>query len=337
MKSILVIRLTSLGDVILTTPIVRMLANAYPNATIDVAVDPRFSEVWASNPVIKNVRTYTTNEGLSAQAEADERGYDLIVDLQRNRKSRAIVHAVCRSHTTVVRYSKRRLPKIAMVCFKRSVALDHIVERYAEPLGKLGLKLENQDLELWTGGNQPSAQRLADLASPLRIGIAPGAQHATKRYTSEGWAALADHFSSELGASVVALGSRVDVSICDQIQSLAGCVLERADGAMDLATTIRIVDGLDCIVTNDSAMVHIAAARNVPVVVVYGSTIPALGFTPHHVAYEVIEVKELSCRPCSHIGRSCCPKGHFSCMTSIDHTEIYEAVRRLLASVRRLS
>ena len=180
MNSILVIRLTSLGDVLLTSPVIRALKNAYPAARVDVAVDSRYAEVWNDNPHIGNVVALEKGQEHNVRFAA----YDLVIDVQRNRRSAAIVRAVSRvSKPIVVRYRKHRIEKLAMVYLKRKPrALSHIVQRYLEPLRRLGIAVDSGGLELWPLPAQHPA--VGQDVHPMRprIGVAPGAQHFTKRY-----------------------------------------------------------------------------------------------------------------------------------------------------------
>jgi ADP-heptose:LPS heptosyltransferase len=323
MNSILVIRLTSLGDVILTTPVIRALRNAYPAAAIDVVVDVRYRDVWNKNPYVRNV--FGIEKGQEQGAEFDS--YDLIVDVQRNRRSAAIVRAANQaSKAAVLRYKKYRIQKLFMVYFKRkSHPLSHIVQRYLEPLREIGIRSDTGGLELWP---LPTGQRPDGSArhpKRTRIGIAPGAQHFTKRYPPELMARVVRELVHTHNAEVVTLGGEAEVLLCDQIERESGVRVVRGDGATSLAETTTLLDTLDYVISCDSALVHMAAARSIPVAVIYGGTVPELGFTPYGVSYKVIESADVACRPCSHIGRAQCPRGHFRCMESVTPESVVKA------------
>jgi heptosyltransferase-2 len=316
MNSILVIRLTSLGDVILTTPVIRALRNAYPEAAIDVAVDVRYREVWNSNPHVRNVVAVQRGQEGHMNGFAS---YDLIVDLQRSRRSATIIRSLSRtSNLKVVRYNKHRLAKLAMVYFKHKPhSLSHIVQRYLEPLRELGIPGDAGGLELWPLPNEGHSAGRAGHTTRTRIGIAPGAQHFTKRYPPELMAKVVRELVQAHNAEIVTLGGAAEVPLCDQIERESGVGVVRGDAAASLAETTALLDTLDCVISCDSALVHMAAARGVPVAAVYGGTVPELGFTPYAVRHSIVESADVPCRPCSHIGKSQCPKGHFRCMKSI--------------------
>lgn len=325
MKSILLIRLSSLGDVVLSTPVVRALRKRFPESTIDVAVDARFAEVWNGNPFVTSV---------IAIAKGDEdkveftQSYDLVVDLQRNRRSARLIRMLRKpSSTTVVRYSKHRMEKLALVFLKKQPQeLVHIVDRYLAPLSQVGVESDDAGLELWVDGAARVSKTARNESRPLRIGIAPGAQHFTKRYPAELLAQVVSLLVEKHHADVTTLGGIADVAQCQAVAASCAHPIRRCDGATTLEQTLRVVDELDVLISNDSALVHMAAARGIPVVVIYGSTVPSLGFTPYGVPNTIVEALDVPCRPCTHIGRATCPKGHFACMNQIAPLQIVDAV-----------
>lgn len=335
MNSILVIRLTSLGDVVLATPIVRMLRQAHPEASIDVAVDERFAEVWNKNPHVHHVHAVSRG----SEHRIDAKPYDLVVDLQRNRRSARLIKRLSSvASPMVVRYAKHRLEKLALVyCKRKPKHVTHVVQRYAEPLLGMGLALDTGGLELWPQRAQLDASYV-ESATPgrLRIGIAPGAQHDTKRYPPALMARVVRHLAIDHGAEVILLGGKADVELCDEIYNASEVMPTRADGATSITATLGVLDTLDAVVSCDSAIVHMSAARSLPVVVVYGSTAPEFGFTPYGVPHTIVQTEDVACRPCTHIGRARCPKGHFQCMNSISPQHVANEVVKLATKHMRV-
>lgn len=340
MRSILVIRLSSLGDVILSTPIVRQLQQTYPDAILDVAVASRFAEVYAHNPRVRKVWAVdpsTTADNTEADAvklsmhESVPGGkYDLVVDLQHNVRSAALRHGLGRNVALAPKY---RMQKLALVWLKKKPpVITPIVSRYREPLTHLPLVMDTEGPEVWVereradGAYAPrSPQRHAEGA--LNIVMAPGAHHATKRWPATKWAELAATLVGK-GASVTLVGGPADVEICTTVDHASGVEVARADGAETLAQTIAVLDRADVLVSNDSGVMHLAAARRVPTVAIFGSTVKELGFAPYGVRHTIVE-HDVSCRPCSHIGRSRCPKGHFLCMEGIAPSQVAAAIERM--------
>lgn len=341
MRSILVIRLSSLGDVILATPLVRQLQRTYPHARIDVAVAERFAEVWKHNPRIAHV--WPISSASTADPENDETkikiveslldvdgSYDLIVDLQNNLRSSSLRHGL---GSVVVRASKHRLEKLALVWLKkRPAVITPIVARYRSPVEHLPLALDTEGCEVWLPEERLQGVYLS--AQPTRnnsrrIAVAPGAHHATKRWPEIRFAQLIRELVSLHTKEIVLLGGPADVEICTSIARAAGVAVLRADGATDLESTVRMLDTCQAIVTNDSGVMHLASARRIPIVAIFGSTVRDLGFAPYAVSNRVVE-HDVACRPCSHIGRASCPKGHFACMNGIDVERVISALNELL-------
>lgn len=329
MPSILVIRLSSLGDVILATALVRQISRSMPGAAIDIAVDTRFAEVWAHNPRVRTVyavdRSMRIYEDLIRQA--GQAPYDIVVDLQKNRRSAQLIASlVMPASTQVLKVAKHRLEKLALVWLKRRPrVVTPVVRRYWNTVQRLGVDHDELGPEVWTDNELAASHQPRTI-----VGLAPGARHATKRWTAGGFAELARDLALRQGQTVVLLGGPDDVAVCDEIEKLSGLTLERADGATDLSSTIRVLDRCRAVVSNDSALMHLARARHVPVVAIFGSTVPELGFAPQGDDVRIVEVRGLPCRPCTHIGREACPKGHFRCMTDIDSESVSAAVTELL-------
>ena len=325
MHSILVIRLSSLGDVILATGLVRQLHQSMPDVAIDVAVDSRFAEVWAHNPRVRNVFSVdrATRRSANLAELAVHAPYDVVVDLQRNRRSKKLIASMHLPSSTQVRaVSKHRIEKLALVWLKRRPAtVTPVTRRYWNTVSHLGVEYDHGGPEVWT----PDGLAVTDTQRTL-IALAPGARHATKRWPAERFAELARRLVLERSAHVVLLGGPDDAALCSQIESLAGVPLLRADGATDLATTVATLDRCRVVVSNDSAVMHLARGRRIPVVAIFGSTVQELGFAPSGPDVRIIERLDVPCRPCSHIGRDACPKGHFRCMVGIAADDVIAAI-----------
>jgi heptosyltransferase-2 len=127
------------------------------------------------------------------------------------------------------------------------------------------------------------------------------------------------------------VGGVADVEICSAVAAASGVEVLRFDGAETLEQTIAAIDAADVLVTNDSGAMHIGSARRIPIVALFGSTVRELGFQPYGTRHLVVE-HDVSCRPCSHIGRSRCPKKHFKCMEEIQPAVVREAIGKLLGN-----
>ncbi len=330
-----------MGDVLLTTPLLRQLRAAYPHARIDMAVDIRFADIVRHNPHVDTVLAYSRSLSagdLSALKASlcfslPRKRYSFIVDLQRNRHSRRIRR---RMGGALYRMHKARLKKLALVHLKKNL-YGHaapIAERYRATVSELRVDDDGQGLELWlpdeeSSGVYPPSARAND-GSRRRIAVAPGAHHATKRWLPERFAEAASALALEQQADVVLLGGEADRGVCAEVLGAMapGLHVVDASGSTSVFDTARLLDTCDVLLTNDTGVMHIAAARRVPVVAVFGSTVTEFGFAPYRVPHRIAEVA-LPCRPCTHIGRSRCPRGHFNCMKLVGAQAVVQAAREL--------
>lgn len=327
-----------MGDVILATTLARQLRRTYPDAMIDVVVRDSFADVWAHNPHIRRVWPLVPT-GTQATMDAQKitmaesvpgRLYDLVIDLQDNVRSRLLRKGLGASYA---RIDKHRLEKLALVWFKREPeVVTHVVERYRRAAGALPLAMDHDGPEVWLrrdrdAGAYPVVKPIRVLQ---RVAMAPGAHHGTKRWLPERFGAVARALH-ERGVETVLLGGPADKEICDAVAAAAGVTIDRADGAVSVLQTAAVLDLCDLAVTNDTGAMHLATARRKPVVAIFGSTVPALGFTPYGVPHVVVQ-HDVACRPCSHIGKATCPKGHFLCMRGIEVADVMQAVERLCVS-----
>jgi heptosyltransferase-2 len=162
------------------------------------------------------------------------------------------------------------------------------------------------------------------------VGLAPGSVWATKRWTPAGYAAVAARLAAD-GARCVVLGGPEDVALAEDIRRRADAGVTVLAGRTDLATLVAVVDRLALLVANDSAPMHVAGARAVPVVAVFCATTPAFGFGPYGPRTAVVEA-DLACRPCARHGGRRCPRRTEDCMRLVSPTEVLAAARALLVA-----
>ncbi len=339
-EKILLIRLSSMGDVILTTALVRCLRKSFPCARIDFAVASQFAGVIEHNPYIDKVVRYDKSLPLSLigqmkQELLSELGgpYDAILDLQRNRRS---MHFRAGLGKNIIKIRKQRFKKISLVHFKflKQKPSVPIPEIYFETARQIGAADDGGGLEIWTAKEKESGALTARPNSNTikTIGIAPGAHHFTKRLPAETFAETIGKLREKYGCCFILLGGPKDTEICSRIAASSGAQVEDRSGAESIEETASALDRCDAIITNDTGVMHIAAARAVPVVAIFGSTVTDFGFEPYRVPHRIVEVP-LPCRPCTHIGRATCPRKHFACMTQISPQMIIDALEELFKSI----
>jgi heptosyltransferase-2 len=324
LSRILIIRLSSLGDVLLTTPLIRSIKKINPDLMIDFFVREEFSEALQNNPHLNVIYKYTKENPVkqSLFKSITSNKYELIIDLQNNFRSKEITKLF---NCEVVRFKKNNVHKFLLVHFKINRLKDSvpIPLRYAEAAGIK--ELDDGGPEFFTE-NQPNRKLNGN---GTYIGICPGAKHFTKRWPKEFFIDLGKKIESE-GYQVVIFGGKDEIQLCLEIEN-------KLNKAINLSNTNLLQIGADMqlcktIYTNDSGLMHLATAVKVPVISFFGSTVKEFGFYPYNTRSIVLENEGLSCRPCTHIGRKSCPKIHFKCMNEIKPEVAFTSLKKLLPS-----
>jgi heptosyltransferase-2 len=315
---ILVIRLSSLGDILLATPVIRALRMKYPGALIDAVVKNPYADTLRCNPHINKLFLFDKKSASGLHSELIGRDYSLIIDLQNNRRSRALVkNAGCE----IRRFRKLTFKKLMLVRFKLNlfVQIKTITERYA---ASAGVELDGGGLDLFIDENVEAV----NFGDKNYIGLCPGSRHFTKRWPSGYFIELGRNLI-ERGFGVVLFGGRDDREICGSISSLiTGSVNLQSDDR--LYQTAADMKKCRLVITNDSGLMHVAAASGVPVMTIFGSSVREFGFQPYGVKNFILENKSLSCRPCSHIGKPECPKKHFKCMKDLTPQSVLDNLEK---------
>ena len=308
-NNILVVRFSSLGDILLTTPVLRALANKYIGVKVDYIVKRQYEDALKHNPSINKLYSFEEKEpSPELIAELRRNSYDFVVDLQSSGRSKKFVEELAmRTYS----YVKPTLNKIMLVNFKFNLykKVKQIPEMYAEAVPNL--TLDDKGLELFIPNEiKPILQERGEY-----IGISPGSKHYTKRWLPEYFAELGGMLN-KAGYIVVIFGGRDDKEICNNINGKVenSINLCNDDKLLQTAADMKMCKAIVC---NDSGMMHTASAVGVPFVALFGSTVKQFGFFPYKAQSLVLENKSLSCRPCSHIGKSSCPKEHFKCMRDL--------------------
>lgn len=314
-RKIFIVRLSSLGDVLLTTPLIRSLKKENPETEIHYLVREEYKDALINNPNISYLITLKRDEAESQIKTAlSQNKYDFVIDFQNNLRSRSLSS---RLSCPKVRFKKLSLQKFLLVKLKLNLMNNArpIPERYAESVN--GLELDNGGLDLFTN-NQPadSVKRLPNL-----IGFCPGSRHFTKMWPKEYYIELGEKLIAN-GFNIVLFGGKEDRQICHEISSnLSKCInLCNENDILQTAADMKMCKAIIC---NDSGLMHTACAVQIPVVAIFGSTVKEFGFAPYKCNNLILENKSLTCRPCSHIGRSSCPKNHFKCMKELTPQLVY--------------
>ena len=326
MPKILIIRFSSIGDIVLTTPVIRCIKEQVKDAEVHYLTKKSFEKIVSLNPNVS--KTHSIEKDISEVIDVLKmEKYDYIIDLHNNIRSLRVKQAL---GTNSFSFNKLNFKKWLLVTFNiNKLPAIHIVERYLEPLKQLGIVNDLKGLEFYIP--EKDEVQLSSLPLPQQkdyIGIVIGAAHFTKRLPLE----KIIEVCKKLQQPIVLLGGKEDKEIGEKIATAVGEKVYNACGIYNLQQSASLVKQAKAIITNDTGLMHIAAAFKKDIVSVWGNTVPEFGMYPYlsgkgeNGRGAIIQVNGLSCRPCSKIGYQKCPKGHFKCMTAIDSNTIVKAV-----------
>ncbi len=341
----LVLRLSSIGDIILSSPLLRVLRKSVGNnARVDFVVRKEYAELVQYSHHLSIVREYDIETGykglqeLAKQLRAEK--YDLVVDIHDSIRTK-LLRVACNANDVVV-MDKRKFERWLLVNLKRNAYDDNltVAERYIETVEKYGIKNDDKGLEIFIPDS--TLFEISGKMGKLRlnqfekvIGVCPGSKHFTKRWQKEKFAEVAARAAKNFNAKILLFGGEDEKEDCEFVrEEVARRVSEKSAtnfaGEFSLLESAAALEFCDVVVTNDSGLMHLAAAKQKKIVAIFGSTVKEFGFAPYGTESVVIENNNLACRPCTHIGRKDCPKGHFKCMEDIGVEEVYEVVKSFL-------
>jgi heptosyltransferase-2 len=306
---ILVIRLSSIGDIVLTSPVVRVLKKQL-NAEVHFLTKKTFAKWLSHNPYIDTIHHY--EDGVQPlQTE----GYDFVVDLHHNLRSLKIKRALKLPSKSV---NKLNIRKFLLTTFKINLMPHiHMVDRNIATVEHLGVKNDMEGLDFFIPETEflPKAFQIKE---PF-VAVVIGGQHSTKILPTFKLIELC----KQLNRKFVLVGGPEDAERGREIISQTQNGLN-ACGELSLTQSALLVKGADFVVSHDTGMMHISAALKKKIYSVWGNTAPPFGMVPYLPDPDsvIVENKALGCRPCSKIGYAKCPRGHFRCMTEIDLSPI---------------
>jgi heptosyltransferase-2 len=338
---ILIIRFSSLGDIILTTPFLKVLRHHYPNSQIDYLTKSSYTDIIRFNPNVNNVISVDDSlefkELMKLRKKLSASKYNLIIDLHNNLRT-FYLRTFLRISTKFIVYKKLSLRKLLLVNFKINLLknIPAISQRYISTLRKiLNLKTGSTEFlpEIFTG--DITRQQLEKILNELKIPVAgrlicivPSSKHYTKTYPAEYYVELINKFDKQK-YSFILIGKGEDKENIGMIQSLTGHNVYDLCDKLDLLELAELMKKCSLVITGDTGPMHIAEAVNVPIIMLSGSSVREFGFYPQSENAVVLENNGIKCRPCSHIGRSSCPKGHFKCMKEIMPDIIFGQAKRI--------
>lgn len=321
----LIIRFSSIGDIVLTTPVIRCLRKKYPEAQIHYLTKQSFASIVLTNPYINKVHVLK-DDLENVIDELKYENFDHLIDLHHNLRTLRIKRAL--KNVKSSSFDKLNIQKWVFVNFKISIMPGkHIVDRYMETVKHLGVMNDGLGLDYFIHEKNVVAQRDIPVSHIHGyIGIVIGAAHNTKKLPVH----KLQELCSKINHPVILLGGKEDYSNAVKIASVDPVKIYNSCGKYNLDESADLVRRAKLVISHDTGLMHIAAAFKKDIASVWGNTVPSFGMYPYQTPYEIFEVKKLWCRPCSKIGYDKCPLGHFKCMEKISIDGIVDHVNILL-------
>ncbi len=321
---VLIIRFSSMGDVVLTTPVVRSLKAAFPEVEIHYLTKTAFAPLLRHNPYLAQLHLLQKDNLPQLVALLRKEGFDHVLDLHGSLRSRWVALQL---GVPVSSLDKRNFDKWKMTKLHAELEVPHVVTRYGDTLKPLGVELDSEGLEVFLSreieeaGDELLSQN--GFVEKDILAVALGATHATKRWPVA-------YFAETLNAlnkPCVLLGGKDALEEAAYLREHLKVPFLDGVGQWDLLTAAAALKACGALLTHDTGFMHIGAAFGMKVFSLWGNTVPGFGMTPYKTPHWILEVEGLACRPCSRIGFDTCPKGHFRCMRDLLPAQVTEVLR----------
>lgn len=324
----LIIRFSSIGDIVLTTPVIRCLKKQVQHAEVHFLVKDKFYPVVEHNPYIDKIHTLSHSWELMME-ELKTENYDYIIDLHHNLKTLRIKNELKKKAFS---FYKLNIQKYFYTAFKINILPKvHIVDRYMKTVKSFGVKNDGLGLDYFIGEKDKiKKEDIPASHSAGYIACVIGAAHGTKRWPTHKW----KEFCEKMKHPIILLGDGNDATGGNEIASVDPIKVYNACGKFSINESADLVRKSKLVISNDTGLMHIAAAFKKPIISLWGNTVPSFGMTPYYgdaaMADVMMQVNKLWCRPCSKIGYNKCPLGHFKCMERIAVDDVLNKVKARL-------
>jgi len=334
---ILVVRLSSIGDIILTTPLLRCIRKQYPRAEITYLVKKQFTELLSSSPYVDKVISFDSKTGFRGlqmlKKKLREEKFDLFLDVHKNLRSLYLKLFLSAKKNS---YSKDIIRRTLLIWFRINLFknVKPVYLKYFESVEDYNIKYDGEGTEVHFPREKAEIVRRMlykkgyHESRPVVV-ICPAATYMNKKWLPERFAETASSLVRLKGAFVVVHGGKGDETLCSGIVSQAGERVISLAGMLSLSETAALLSMAGLVIANDSGLLHLAQSQKVPVIGIYGATSRELGFFPVEGNSRVIETA-LSCRPCTHKGLDYCPRKHFRCMQDISAERVIAAAAGMI-------
>ncbi len=312
---ILIVRFSSIGDIVLTTPVIRCIKQQLQGVEVHFLTKHKFASVIENNPNIDKL--HTTNKSLAdIIPQLKKENFDYVIDLHHNIRTLKLKSALGKRSFS---FNKLNWEKFLIVNFKiNKLPKKHIVDRYFETVSSLGVVNDNKGLDYFISekDNIIIAESLpANFQNGYHVLVVGGSY-----YTKQIPANKLKEICGKSSRPLVLLGGKEDSVIAEQVYQFFKETTINLCGKLNLNQSASVIQQAEKVITSDTGLMHIAAAYKKNIISVWGNTIPEFGMSPYLPGEnsEIWEVKNLLCRPCSKLGYRKCPKGHFKCMNDIE-------------------
>jgi ADP-heptose:LPS heptosyltransferase len=327
----LIIRFSSIGDIVLTTPVIRCLKKQVPEAEVHYCTKRQYADVLKHNMYIDKLHLLEEDFQLFTGRLKEEK-FDYIIDLHSSLRSRRLRIAL---GTPSFAFNKINFRKWLMVQFKHNhLPATHIVDRYLATLKRWNIINDMQGLDyFYTAEEGVNKESIPATHRNGYIAFAVGARHFTKQLPAD----LMTRICSQLNFPAILLGGPEDKEKAEEVARKSSGKVWNSCGSLTLNQSASIVKNALAVITPDTGLMHIAAAFKKIIVSVWGNTIPEFGMSPYLAdpRSRIFEISNLSCRPCSKIGFNQCPKGHFRCMNEMPADEIARYANKVASETER--
>lgn len=329
-KKILILRFSSIGDIILTTPVIRCLKKQSPEVEIHYCTKSAFSYLLSHNPYIDRIWALDGNL-IKLASELKKQRFDLVVDLHHNLRTFIIKRIL---GVQAYSFDKLNLEKFLYVNFKiDKLPNTHIVDRYLDTVSTLGIVNDEKGLDYFIPDHdEVELEWLPESHRKSYVAVVIGAQHFTKKLPVEKLIELCD----KINKPIVLLGGKPEIETGEEVVRFFERNVEKQDyepglkelnkkalifnacGKFNFNQSASLIRQAYVVFSHDTGLMHVAAAFKKQVFSIWGNTTPKFGMYPYRTRFVVFENNKISCRPCSKIGYKACPKGHFKCMRELN-------------------
>lgn len=325
---ILFLRFSSIGDIVLTFPVVHAVRDQLPNVEIHFATKSRFRDLLSACQAIQQIHTFDKRT-TEIWSDLKNENFDVIIDLHNNIRSRSLSGFLAKR---TLRFPKLNFRKSLLVLFQWDLLPNkHLVDRYFEAVEKIGVVNTHQKIKFYIPKKYEVNLGDWGLEPKKYISIALGAQFKTKQLPVQKVRAIIE----QIDYPIILLGGKTEEIFADElVEKFPTRKMINFVGKLSILESAYLVKNAKSLLTNDTGLMHIGSCFGIPLHVTWGNTVPKFGMYPYlpekpqlNNSYEI----SLRCRPCSKIGFEKCPKGHHHCMMNLDESKIVEAITRELS------